>query len=162
MFVKSFGLFWRKDEVVWNPGKGTKGGFRLLGRQGKYLPGLRLADFRHQKGIYILYGNHGEYYVGLTNEQGLGNRLRDHLCDSYANQWDRFSWFGFRAVLTNTDGQGLCKLRKMAQTTIGSPEDVITDVEALLIRAMGLSNINQMNFTSADEWRQVKIHEADY
>jgi hypothetical protein len=129
VFVKSYGLFWRRDEVEWNPGTGTKGGFRLLGRQGKYLPGLRLADFRHQKGIYILYGNHGPYYVGLTKKQGLGNRLKDHLYDSHGGEWDRFSWFGFRAVLATTDHYGLCKLGKMAQAVIGNPESVITDVE---------------------------------
>jgi hypothetical protein len=162
MFVKSFGLFWRKDEVEWNPGRGTKGGFRLLGRQGVRRPGLRVADFRHQKGIYILYGNHGAYYVGLTKKLGLGNRLKDHLADTHAHQWDRFSWFGFRAVLGGTDNYGICKLGKMAQAVIGNPESVITDVEALLIRAMGLSNINQMNFTAADAWDQVKAHEAEH
>ena len=78
MFIKNFGLFWRADEVDWNPGKGKKGAFRLLGRQGSNLPGLRLADFRHQQGIYILYGNHGPYYVGLTKNQGFGKRLLDH------------------------------------------------------------------------------------
>jgi hypothetical protein len=46
VFVKTFGLFWRRDEVEWNPGQGMKGVFRLLGRQGKILPGLRLADYR--------------------------------------------------------------------------------------------------------------------
>src|SRR4051794_10537989 len=78
VFIKNFGQFWRFDEINWFPGKGAKGAFRLLGRQGKNIPGLRLADFRYQQGIYILYGNHGPYYTGLTTRQGLGRRLKDH------------------------------------------------------------------------------------
>jgi hypothetical protein len=162
MFIKSYGLFWRADEVEWSPGKGVKGVFRLLGRRGVNLPGLRLVDFRHQQGIYILYGNHGPYYVGLTRKQGLGKRLKDHLTDEHAGQWDRFSWYGFRAVLASKDEYGLCKLKKLAEVAVGKPNAVIADVEALLIRAMGLRNINQNNFVAAEEWTQVKIDEAEY
>ena len=79
--MPNFGLFWRTDEVDWRPGAGARGAFRLLGRQGKILSGLRLADFRYQHGIYILYGNHGPHYTGLTTKQGPGKRLQDHLVD---------------------------------------------------------------------------------
>ena len=72
MSIKSFGLFWRRDESDWTPGTGAKGEFRLLGRSGKILPGLRVVDFNEQLGIYILYGNHGPYYVGLTRKGKLG------------------------------------------------------------------------------------------
>lgn len=161
MFIKCFGQFWRADEVEWNPGKGARGAFRLLGRQGANRPGLRVADFRQQQGIYILYGNHGPYYVGLTKKQGLGKRLKDHLTDQHAGQWDRFSWFGFCTVLAGTDKLGLCKLKEMAEVAVGSPNSVITDVEALLIRSMGLSNINQNNFSKAGEWAQIKAHEVE-
>ena len=157
MLIKSFGLFWRRDEVEWNPGKGRP--FRLLGHQGENLPGVRLSNFREQKGIYILYGNHGAAYVGLT-ENALGIRLKEHLSDGHAHEWDRFSWFGFRAVLEGKEN-GFCRLKEMAKIAIGSPSSVITDVEALLIRAMGLSNINQMRFTEADEWKQVNLDEIE-
>ncbi len=103
MLIKSFGLFWSGTEVNWNPGQGAKAAFRLLGRQGSNLPGLRVADFRYQQGIYILYGNYGPYYVGLTRKQGLGKRLKDHLLDHHQDKWDRFSWFGFCSVLKGTD-----------------------------------------------------------
>lgn len=63
MSIKNYGLFWRADEVNWFPGTGNKGQFRLLGRQGMNLPGLTLADFREQCGIYILYGNYGPHYT---------------------------------------------------------------------------------------------------
>ena len=162
MFIKNFGLFWQSDEVNWFPGQGAKGAFRLLGRQGKNLPSLRLADFRHQQGIYILYGNYGPYYTGLTTEQGLGKRLSDHLEDDHQEMWNRFSWFGFRRVLKGVDDEGLHKLGELASMQVGEPKTVIRDVEALLIRAMGLSNVSQTQFSEADEWEQVQLHETKH
>jgi len=162
VFIKNFGLFWEADEIEWNPGKGSRGSFRLIGRQGSNLPGLRLADFRYQQGIYILYGKHGPYYTGLTKKQGLGKRLKDHLNDQHAGKWDRFSWFGFCSVLASKDDDHFCKLKNMANTAMSNPKKVISDVEALLIRAMGLKNINQTNFTNAEEWFQVKLDEVEY
>jgi hypothetical protein len=162
MFIKNFGLFWRRNEINWNPGKGARGEFRLLGRDGTNRPNLRLADFRDQQGIYILYGNHGPSYVGLTKKQGLGKRLKDHLADGLSHHWDRFSWFGFCRVLKRTDNNGLHKLGAMAEVAVGSPESVITDVEALIIRAMGLRNINQSNFEVAEEWAHVELDEVKY
>lgn len=161
MFIKNFGLFWRAEEVDWNPGSGARGAFRLLGRRGENLPGLRLADFRFQQGIYILYSNHGPYYTGLTTKQGLGKRLKDHQADGHEDRWDRFSWFGFRQVLGATDKDSMCRLKKLASVTVGSPATIIRDVEALLIRAMGLTNIAQTKFEDAEEWRQVKLLETE-
>ena len=163
MFIKNFGQFWRADEIDWFPGSGERNAFRLLGRQGKNLPGLSLADFRNQQGIYILYSNHGPYYTGLTTEQGLGKRLKDHMQDGHREEWDRFSWFGFRQVnVSKKDKHGIRSLRALAEGAFGDPSTVIRDVEALLIRAMGLSNISQMKFAEADEWFQVKEHEIDH
>lgn len=95
MLIKAYGLFWREDEVDWSPGQGKP--FRLLGRKGSNLPGLRVADFRYQKGLYVLYGDYGPYYVGLTYTS-LGDRLKDHRHDDHGGRWTRFSWFGFRKV----------------------------------------------------------------
>ena len=162
MLIKSFGLFWRASEIDWNPGQGMKGAFRLLGRSGMYLPGLRIADFRFQQGIYILYGNYGPYYVGLTRKQGLGKRLKDHLTDDHADLWDRFSWFGFQSVLKTKDQDGICKLRKLSKVSLGETDKAIADIEALLIKAMGPSNIAQMNFADAEEWVQVEDNDFDH
>lgn len=159
MLIRSYGLFWRAAEIDWNPGQGMKGAFRLLGRSGMNLPGLRIADFRYQQGIYILYGNYGPYYVGLTRKQGLGKRLKDHLTDSHADLWDRFSWFGFQSVLRLRGQDGICKLRKLSKVSLGKTHKEIGDIEALLIRAMGLNNISKMNFASAEEWVQVEANE---
>jgi hypothetical protein len=83
MVIRSYGLFWQCDEVNWHPGAGNKKAFRLLGRSGTNLPGLRLADFRDQRGIYVLYGDYGPHYVGLTRKRGLGLRLKHHLFDGH-------------------------------------------------------------------------------
>lgn len=160
MLIQNYGLFWRASEINWNPGKGVKD-FRLLGRQGVNKPGLRIADFRNQKGIYILYGNYGAYYVGLTREQGLGKRLKDHLTDGHKNQWDRFSWFGFCATLKPLKASGICPLKDLPTFSLGSPTKMIGDMEALLIKALGPINFADMKFQKEQPWLQVEASDAE-
>lgn len=74
MKVKSYGLFWRRNEIEWYPGAGVAHSFRLLGRIGATKKTIKVADFRHQQGIYILYDEYGPSCVGLTQKQGLGKR----------------------------------------------------------------------------------------
>ncbi|WP_199735562.1 hypothetical protein [Corallococcus sp. AB045] len=81
--------------------------------------------------------------------------------DDHKGRWDRFSWFGFQAVLTSTDDLGLRTLKKLATTGISSPRDLIADTEALLIKAMGLQNKADMNFKKALCWEQVHLLEID-
>ena len=166
VLIQAFGLFWRADEVDWSPGKrksgkGKPGKFRLLGRIGSKPGHLRLADFREQYGIYILYGNYGPHYVGLTRKQGIGKRLKVHLSDRHKGKWDRFSWFGFRQVLTRPGELGLLPLKKMAANTMENPGDVIAEMEAILIRAMALSNKADMRFKRGEPWTQVHLDEVD-
>lgn len=160
--IHAFGLFWKKDEINWFPGKGKRYAFRLLGRQGKNMGKLRMADFRGQRGIYILYGNYGPYYAGLTRRQTLGKRLRDHLKDGHAGEWDRFSWFGFKQVLKRTDKHGLHLLKtKMPRLKAINPDTTIKEMEALLIKSMALRNRADSKFVAAEEWHQVRLIEAD-
>ncbi|HZL01361.1 MAG TPA: GIY-YIG nuclease family protein [Caulobacteraceae bacterium] len=161
MIIKAFGLFWREDEIEWEPGSGKKGVFRLLGRCGENSPGIRVADFRTQRGIYILYNEYGAYYVGLTRKQTLGKRIADHRYDGHGDKWDRFSWFGFHQVLKSVDSNGYHHLKAMPEKQVVSPSFVIADIEALLIKAMGLRNIAQMKFANADEWTQIKLDEIE-
>jgi hypothetical protein len=157
VLINAYGLFWRADEVTWNPGRGRRRQFRLLGRRGSNRPGLRLADFRSQSGLYVLYGNYGPHYVGLTGAERLGERLKDHLSDSHRDEWDRFSWFGFRQVLKARDSEGICLLKSIPHVSLGNPDSELADMEALLIRALGLSsNRNKTKFRKAKEWIQVK------
>ncbi len=159
MLIKAYGLFWRADDLDWKPGRGNQ--FRLMGRRGKNRGALRLADFTEQSGLYILYGDYGPYYVGLVRAERLGRRLRSHHeTDHHSGNWDRFSWFGFRQVLKARNEEGICQLRRLAVVSLGNPGHELADMEALLIRALGLSrNLNRMNFRSAQRWEQVKGHE---
>jgi hypothetical protein len=162
MLIQSFGLFWRADEIDWEPGRGGRGAdgipqFALLGHRGTNAPGLRLVDFWDQRGIYILYGNYGPHYVGLSSERGLGKRLKEHRHDRHAGLWDRFSWFGFRRVLSERNVAGLSELGAVASVKTVEPRAMIREMEALLIHAMGLANINTTRFPGAPgaEWKQV-------
>jgi hypothetical protein len=160
--IHAFGLFWKVDEINWSPGKGKRGEFRLLGRRGKNAGNLRMCDFRGQRGIYILYGNYGPHYAGLTRKQTLGKRLNDHRHDEHRGKWDRFSWFGFRQVLKATDDQGLQRLKtKMPLHKSIDPHTTIKEMEALLVKAMALRNRADSKFVAADEWHQVRLVERD-
>jgi hypothetical protein len=159
--IQAFGLFWRADEIDWSPGRGRRYAWRLYGRRGSNSSKLEVADFRMQKGIYILYGDYGPHYVGLTRKKGLGRRLKDHRFDQHANKRDRFSWFGFCTVLKKKDELGIHLLRDMPLSKATSPENMIADLEAMFIKSMALQNINQMNFVNAKEWIQIKGSELD-
>lgn len=163
-FIRSYGLFWRREEVDWAPGAGNAGVFRLLGRRNQNRPALQVADFREQRGIYVLYDDYGPYYVGLAAKQDIGNRLRDHTLDDHADCWDRFSWFGFRRVLKGRDTDGLQQLGAMPRQLVTGTASTIGDIEALLMHTLGtvgLGNKNSMRFKNADRWEQVPEYETD-
>ena len=108
-FVRSYGLFWSAKEVDWDIRMGQLGGKQILGRVNANRGSLKVADFWNQKGIYVLYNDHGAYYVGKTARLTLGQRLHEHQSkdSKHHKKWDRFSWFGFRAVLKATDPNGV-------------------------------------------------------
>lgn len=159
MQVTSYGLFWRADEIEWSPGKGNRNEFRLLGRVGMKRPGLRVADFRRQQGIYILYDEYGPAYVGLAKGgkgDRLGARLREHTVGKHAERWDRFSWFGFNPVGSTPDADGVLSLNQPSRDMTDNTETTIRDLEALLIAAMGPKlNDLKMKFGNAQKWDQV-------
>lgn len=163
MLIKAYGLFWRADEIEWNPGSGNSDGFHLYGRVGKNRPTVRMADFRKQRGLYVLYDEYGPMYVGLTRRADLGARLKTHWkVDHLQGRWDRFSWFGFCAVSTACDEHGLQKVRPLNVNSFGSSEDAIGDVEAMMIWSLGpRANKNRMHFRDAECWEQVEYHECE-
>jgi hypothetical protein len=136
----------------------------MLGRRGSNKPVLQIADFRHQRGIYILYGDYGPYYVGLARKRSLGDRLKDHLTDKHGGKWDRFSWFGFKRVMRSKNDNGFQQLKEeVPDNAVIRPHKLIGDIEALLIKSMGLRNIKNMNITGANQWIQIKrLEEADF
>jgi hypothetical protein len=162
MRVQSYGLFWRESEIDWNPGKGYKNSFRLLGRIGSNRGTIRVADFRYQQGLYILYDDYGPSYVGLTRTQGLGKRLKDHRSDDLKEKWDRFSWFGFRPLLGQKSSLGILELGDPEIDISEDTNTTIGDLEALLIRAIGPKrNSVFMNFKDAEKWTQIEYYQTD-
>jgi hypothetical protein len=146
MQVTSYGLFWRADEIEWFPGQGNRNEFRLLGRIGKNRPGIRVADFRRQQGIYILFDEYGPAYVGLAKGERLGARLRDHHGDHLANRW----------VGAAPDKDGVLSLDQPRRDVTDDTSTTIGDLEALLIAAMGPKlNQQQMGFDAAERWEQI-------
>jgi len=124
MLIKSYGQFWNPEIVEWGkPGRGNRG--QLLG---KVAIGTRSVetDVWEQCGIYTLHDDFRLVYVGKTEDQDLGKRLRDHLTDRFAGRWDMFSWYGLKQV--NRTG----KLRPHGQRQV-SPEIIIGTLESLAI-----------------------------
>jgi hypothetical protein len=116
--LEAFGMFWRRDQVLWS------GKPRLWGRQGE---GAQNVNFSEQVGVYLLHDRDRVLYVGRAADT-LFARLKAHTRDRLGGRWDRFSWFGLRAVTENGE--------------LGSPSIswthavVIETLEALLIEAL--------------------------
>jgi hypothetical protein len=158
--ITSYGLFWKLDETEWLSDGGHKVKHRLLGRLGSKGSRLRGADFWTQSGIYVLYGNYGLYYIGVSGS-GLGQRIHDHVTDMHADQWDRFSWFGFRELNGSRDGKGLTGLGEVVKTSSIRLSKARGDIEAILFRAFaGPGNRTHPNFgAKLQPWEQVKVAE---
>lgn len=87
--IHSFGMYWRRDLVVWRNSP------KMYGKQqAQAMP----VDFGDQKGIYVLYDQHTVVYVGRAIDRPLGKRLHEHTVDRLSSRWNRFSWFGLLDV----------------------------------------------------------------
>jgi len=129
MLIGAYGEFWDAYLVDWHPGSGSRS-WRLLGRSGQYLPGLRVVDFRHARGVYVLYDHHGAYYAGLARGTGgIGGRLKKHLTDDHAGRWQRFSWYSFDSVSKRHDRTtGLHEVARRDKPVPASDEAVIREL----------------------------------
>ncbi len=119
--INAFGMFWRRDEVDWEPSSPK--------RYGTQMSGSNKVDFADQVGIYILYQGDRTVYVGRAVEKSLMTRLRAHTRDRLTARWDRFSWFGLRPV----DEYG--KLRPYNPALV-TTETIVTTMEAVLIEGL--------------------------
>lgn len=117
--IRSFGMYWQRDLVVWRTDP------RMFGKQQAM---AKPVDFGKQKGIYILYDHHTVVYVGRSIDRPLGKRLYEHTIDRLGSRWNRFSWFG---LLDVTPEGGLCEV-PMA-TSLAA---MIGTLEALLIESL--------------------------
>lgn len=121
-FLNAFGMFWRRDEVDWE-----QRGSSLWGAQLKASDSINFAE---QVGVYILYSGERVIYVGRITEARLGPRLWEHTRDRLSGRWDRFSWFGVRAV--GPDGR-LGAIPSSAQFGVSM---LVVTMEALLIEGL--------------------------
>lgn len=124
MLIRSYGLFWKWDDVYLGGGPGNKG--NLLG-----VPAANRTaeptDFRDQRGVYALYADYELVYTGQNGSQGLLARLKQHANHRLAGRWNRFSWFGTRHVLTSNK---LSKFNRAAYSTIA---EVLDHIEGIMI-----------------------------
>ncbi len=87
--IRTYGLFWKVEEVFWgkknNPGS-------LFGSRTQSAKDVTV-DFREQRGIYALYADYNLIYVGQTGSGNdrLFNRLKLHQSDHLVERWNRFS-----------------------------------------------------------------------
>lgn len=136
--LRAFGMFWERGRVEWS------GKPRILGQQSE---GAVEVDFADQVGVYLLHDRDRVIYVGRADVT-LHSRLKAHTTDRLGGRWDRFSWFGLRAVgedgtLTDAASDWTHKV-------------VIETMEALLIESMEppLNRRRGDNFQGA-EYQQV-------
>lgn len=132
--IQNYGLFWSRDGVHWNFGRGGRGAFRgsLKGEIVRNR-NAEVVDFREQVGIYCLYDNNFKLlYVG---QAGFGNatlfdRLRSHTGNDLAERWTKFSWFGLKPVLFGE--QNVHSLDAVPQNQIEVGQ-VLNSLEGILI-----------------------------
>lgn len=117
--IHSFGMYWRRDLVVWRNEP------KMVGKQQAL---AKPVDFGRQKGIYILYDHHTVVYVGRAIDRPLGRRLYEHTVDRLGSRWNRFSWFGLLDVTQEGN------LRETAFNS--SLAALVATLEALLIEAL--------------------------
>lgn len=127
MLIRSYGLYWKRDDVFW--GRQKNAGHLTGKKMGTKRPPY--YDFRDQVGFYALYDEAFQlvYFgqAGRGKDQILYGRLKQHLNDHLSERWSRFSWFGTKYV--KTDGG----LSAKAATVQGKQEVFLDQIEAIVI-----------------------------
>jgi hypothetical protein len=127
----NYGLHWKRSDVHWGE-RGRGNGGKLLGiKSGNE---SKTIDFSKQEGIYVLSDERfNAIYIGvagLKNNHHLLARLRDHTIDHLAERWERFSWFGTKAVNKSGKLQAVSAASRSIKL-----KDYISQMEAVLISA---------------------------
>ncbi len=134
--IRSYGEFWSPDLVDWGrPGAGGHG--QLLGHAWD-----KTVDVWDQLGVYVLLHDWQVVYVGRVDatKRSLGSRLREHKNGRLAGRWDRFSWYGIRAV--NRTGE----LGKLGLRQTASQPTVVRTLESVLL-AVTVPLLNKVSAT---------------
>ncbi len=117
--IQAFGMFWQRDLVLW------KNNPKILGKQMIGADEVNLSD---QRGVYLLYMGKDVVYVGRSKDRSLGQRLFEHTQDRLQGRWDRFSWFGVRAITDNGNVKDIDPPQMM--------DTLIKAMESLLIEGL--------------------------
>ena len=141
--LRAFGMYWLRENVIWN------GKSQILGRQSL---NSSQVNFSEQVGVYLLHDRDRVIYVGRASDT-LFARLKAHTSDRLGGRWDRFSWFGLRAV--DPDG----KLSDPAMPWTHAV--VIETLEALLIECLEPPQNRKRGDFSAVEFLQVRDPDID-
>lgn len=167
--VGAYGLHWQRAEVEWNPGSGRS--WQLLGRVGQKRPKLQVCDFRQARGVYLLHNDYTTTYVGIARGQmGLGARLQAHQLPPTKRpadmrhapkDWTRFSWFSFDQVEREQPGAPESYLLSSDSFEKLTIDDSARELEALLIKVIGVRAQNQMQFAKADNWDQITLWDCE-
>lgn len=129
MLIRNFGRIWERKYINW-------GRWGVRGHLNGYVTKNRLADFREQIGIYILYDKDLiPVYIGQagSGKQTLYSRLKQHETDHLWNRWEYFSWFGFRRV--NATGS-LSRYDDAQKIFKASGSSLLNEIEGVLITTL--------------------------
>jgi hypothetical protein len=149
-FIKFYGLYWKKDEVIWKSKSmlGQPSGWMGKGKTSKGFDRSTVQmNFWNQKGVYILYddnlhpvyaGQAGLTRRGSTGGQHIGDRLNAHSRGIYRNGWNLFSWFGFLetdrlSLKSATPQQRLSPSWKFEPSSESELNQLLASFEAILI-----------------------------
>lgn len=144
--VKSFGMFWSRDYIVWSNNPKMYGAEQIKSQQ---------IDFSEQIGIYMLHDGREVIYVGQAIGQSIAQRLFQHVSDRLKGRWDRFSWFGFRGV--HSDG----RLMDIEQTYSTTLEQLADAMEGILIEGLEPRQNRRRGDYFGAEYIQVKDPQID-
>lgn len=162
--INEYGLRWHASEVDW----GARD-VRLLGH-GLWRGVTWAADFSAHRGVYAIYRDGDLYYVGLTTQQGLGTRLKQHLTGRAGDvvegrklrEQDEFSWFGFDQLHNSrTHDDGLLRTKRLPLARVVDPLESIRDWEAVLILTALPPGNKKNQYPKAVRWTQVKLAETE-
>lgn len=151
--IRSFGIHWHIDDVVWGKVGAQTGSLKgVASRKARAQP----VEFREQRGIYALYADYDLVYVGQTGagDNRLLQRLRIHRSDHLSARWNRFSWFGTQWVTTQ---------RTLSADTAAVNQSIKAALNTLESVAIAISeprlNLQRGRWGDAQQYFQVPLEE---
>jgi hypothetical protein len=133
VLIQEYGLFWRADQVDWFPRTGRASGRR----QPDGVPRFALLGRQGQRGKSLRVA---DFY----DQRGI-----------YILYGDYGPHYVFRRALGGRTALGLSALGEARSVKRVNKQLMVREMEALLIHAMGLTNITRTRFPEGTEWEQV-------